>query len=83
MSESDREDRTEQPTAKRLQQARERGDVPRSRELANVAVLGCASLALLATGPHVGAAAQAWLRGALTIDPTLLDLPKEDKSMGI
>src|SRR6478672_11437076 len=73
MSESDREDRTEQPTAKRLQQARERGDVPRSRELANVAVLGCASLALLATGPHVGAAAQAWLRGALTIDPTLLD----------
>lgn len=73
MSESDREDRTEQPTAKRLQQARERGDVPRSRELANVAVLGCASLALLATGPRVGSAAQGWLRGALTIDPSLLD----------
>jgi flagellar biosynthetic protein FlhB len=73
MSESDREDRTEQPTAKRLQQARDRGDVPRSRELANVAVLGCASLALLATGPRVGSAAQGWLRGALTIDPSILD----------
>lgn len=73
MSESDREDRTEQPTAKRLQQARDRGDVPRSRELANVAVLGCASLALLATGPHVGTAAQGWLRGALTIDPSIID----------
>ncbi|MGN6513535.1 MAG: flagellar biosynthesis protein FlhB [Lysobacteraceae bacterium] len=73
MSESDREDRTELPTAKRLRQARERGDVPRSRELANVAVLGCASLALLATGPRVGASAQAWLRDALTLDPALLD----------
>ena len=47
--------------------------MPRSRELANVAVLGCASLALLATGPHVGTAAQAWLRGALTLDPALID----------
>lgn len=74
MSEAgDREDRTELPTAKRLREARERGDLPRSRELANVAVLGCASLALLATGPHVGASAQAWLRGALTIDPALID----------
>ena len=38
MSEAaDREDRTEAPSPKRLREARERGDVPRSRELANVA----------------------------------------------
>jgi flagellar biosynthetic protein FlhB len=73
MSEAaDRDERTEQPSEKRLREARERGDVPRSRELGNVAVLGSATLALLATGPHVGAVAQQWLRGALTIDPGVI-----------
>ena len=73
MSEAaDREDRTEAPSPKRLREARERGDVPRSRELANVAVLGCASLALLATGGRVGASAQGWMRDALTLDPGLV-----------
>jgi flagellar biosynthetic protein FlhB len=74
MSEAaDRDERTEQPSEKRLREARERGDVPRSRELGNVAVLGCGTLALFATGPRIGAAAQAWLRDALTLDPTMLD----------
>jgi len=74
MSEAaDRDERTEQPSEKRLREARERGDVPRSRELGNVAVLGCGTLALFATGPRIGAAAQAWLRDALTLDPAMLD----------
>ena len=68
----DQEDRTEQPSEKRLREARERGDVPRSRELGNVAVLGCAAMALVATGPHIGSASQDWLREALTIDPAML-----------
>lgn len=73
MSETaDREDRTLPPSEKRLREARERGDVPRSRELANVAVLGCAALALLATGGRVGASAQGWMRGALSVDPDLI-----------
>ena len=73
MSEAaDRDERTEQPSEKRLREARERGDVPRSRELANVAVLGCGTLALFATGPHIGAAAQDWLRDALVLDPAML-----------
>lgn len=76
----DQEDRTEQPSEKRLREARERGDVPRSRELGNVAVLGCAAMALVATGSHIGSASQAWLREALTIDPTLLDRP--DRLLG-
>ena len=70
--ESQKEDRTEQPSEKRLRDAREKGQVPRSRELANVAVLGCAVLALKATGGHVGAASRDWMRNALTIDPAML-----------
>lgn len=73
--ESQKEDRTEQPSEKRLREARERGQVPRSRELANVAVLGCAVLALKATGGHVGAVSRDWLRGALSFDRGLLDAP--------
>ena len=72
MSESQKEDRTEQPTEKRLREARERGDSPRSRELANVAVLGCAAVALMVLGPQLGATAQGWLRNALILDPAML-----------
>jgi flagellar biosynthetic protein FlhB len=68
----DQEDKTEQPSEKRLRDARERGDVPRSRELGNVAVLGCAAMALVATGSSIGTASQDWLRQALTIDPAIL-----------
>jgi len=73
MSENgDREDRTEQPTEKRLREARERGDVPRSRELGNVAVLGAASIALLSTGAHIASTARTWLHDALVIDPAMV-----------
>jgi flagellar biosynthetic protein FlhB len=75
MSESQKEDRTEQPTEKRLREARERGDVPRSRELANVAVLGCAVLALKVSSGHLGGAARDWMRGALSIDRGVLESP--------
>ncbi len=68
----DNEDRTEQPTEKRLRESREKGDTPRSKELANVAVLGSVAIALVVFGPHLGAAAQDWLRDALTIDPAIL-----------
>ncbi len=70
-----KEDRTEQPSEKRLRDAREKGQVPRSRELGNVAVLGCAVLALKATGGSVGGASRDWMREALTIDPSLLGTP--------
>lgn len=73
MSEAaDREDRTEAPSAKRLRQARERGDVPRSRELAGVAVLGTSVIALLVLGPGVARVALEWMRGALAFDPGLV-----------
>lgn len=76
MSEQDQEDKTELPSEKRLREAREKGDTPRSRELGNVAVLGSAALALLATGPHIAGAAQGWLRGALRFETGLIGHPE-------
>lgn len=75
MSEQDQEDKTELPSEKRLRDAREKGDVPRSRELGNVAVLGAATLALIVMGPTIGRACQGWLREALKFDPTLVGQP--------
>src|SRR6476469_5465805 len=72
MSETDHEDRTEAPSEKRLRDARERGDVPRSKELANVAVLGCATLALKATGPHIGSVSRDWMKNALQFEPGMI-----------
>ena len=73
MSEAaDREDRTEAPSAKRLRQARERGDVPRSRELAGVAVLGTSVITLLVLGPGVARGAMGWMRDALAFDSGLV-----------
>ncbi|QOY63327.1 flagellar biosynthesis protein FlhB [Lysobacter sp. H21R4] len=71
----DQEDRTEQPTEKRKREAREKGDVPRSRELANVSVLGVTAVALMVLAPGIGRDAQVWLGGALTVDPTILGKP--------
>ncbi|SEK49765.1 flagellar biosynthetic protein FlhB [Pseudoxanthomonas sp. GM95] len=75
MSSEDQEDRTEAPTEKRLREAREKGNVPRSRELANVAVLGCAVLALKVSAGHIGAVSRDWMQGALHYDRALLDAP--------
>lgn len=76
MSGEDQGDRTELPTPKRLREAREKGDVPRSRELGNVAVLGVASLAMLASGPMIGQRAQVWLRESLQFDAATLGRPE-------
>src|SRR3989339_312245 len=75
MAEQDQEDRTEEPTEKRLREAREKGDVPRSRELGNVAVLGVTALALMALASGLGDASQGWLRQALIVDPAALGRP--------
>jgi flagellar biosynthesis protein FlhB len=43
-------ERTEEPSQRRLQEARERGQVPRSRELTSFATMIAGSVALIATG---------------------------------
>lgn len=49
--ERDDADRTEEPSQRRLEQARERGQVASSREVGHVLVLGSALLLLIAVGP--------------------------------
>ncbi|WED21051.1 flagellar biosynthesis protein FlhB [Vibrio sp. JC009] len=50
MAESDGQERTEDATPRRLQQAREKGQVARSKELASVSVLVVGALSLMAFG---------------------------------
>lgn len=47
----DEQERTEQPSEKRLREAREKGDVPRSRDLSGALVVLAAVAALLSTAP--------------------------------
>lgn len=54
MAESDGQERTEDATSKRLQQAKDKGQVARSKELASVSVLVCGSVALMWFGEDVG-----------------------------
>jgi len=78
MSEHDEgAERTEQPTAKRLKEARERGQVPRSRELGGAAMLGMGVLLLSSIGAPMALASSTWLRNALVfshadLEPTRL-----------
>lgn len=52
MAEGSSQERTEQPTAKRLREARDKGQIPRSRELTTtmILLLGSAGLFLLGSG---------------------------------
>ncbi len=56
MAENDGQERTEDATPRRRQQAREKGQVPRSRELASVAVLVIGAVALMWFGEGLGEA---------------------------
>jgi flagellar biosynthetic protein FlhB len=70
------QERTEKATPKRREDARKRGQVPRSRELGAAAVVGAAVLVALMAGPHVAASAQAQLRGLLSFDGEVLLHPE-------
>src|SRR5690606_5751775 len=72
----DGEDKTEQPTAKRLNKAREDGNIARSRELATASVFGAGVIALMTLGPLLGRGALGWMRGALSPEPMLLQAPE-------
>jgi flagellar biosynthetic protein FlhB len=67
MAERPAGERTEQPTERRLREARERGQVARSRELETTAVLIAASLTLLAAAPMIVGSASDLLQQALVI----------------
>ena len=59
------QEKTELPTPKRLKDAREKGDSPRSPELATAAVFVGAIASLLAFGGWMAGHALGWMRGQL------------------
>jgi flagellar biosynthetic protein FlhB len=65
-------ERTEDPSQKRLQEARERGQVPRSRELTNFATMIGGSATLVAIGGSLATRLSQMMRHGLSIDPQSL-----------
>jgi flagellar biosynthesis protein FlhB len=63
------QERTEQPTARRLEKAREEGDVPRSTELSAAAVLLVAGGGLHFLGGSVGATLFDIMQSGLSVSP--------------
>ena len=61
-------ERTEEPSLRRLQEARERGQIPRSRELTNFASMIGGSAALAAVGGTVASHLAQMMRRSLMID---------------
>lgn len=75
MSEKDFQERTEQPTPKRREDARKRGQVARSRELVITTVmLAGAGFALISRG-HFATIFEDFMRRGLSPDPRLLGQP--------
>ena len=68
-------ERTEEPSQKRLQDARDRGQLPRSRELTNFATMIGGSATLLAIGGVLSARLSQMMRRGLAIDPQQLRDP--------
>jgi flagellar biosynthesis protein FlhB len=61
-------ERTEDPSQRRLQEARERGQIPRSRELTNFATMLGGSATLVAIGGSLAAHLSQVMRSGLSID---------------
>src|SRR5271154_1506063 len=68
-------ERTEEPSQRRLQEARERGQIPRSRELTNFATMIGGSATLVAIGGTMAARLSQMMRRGLSIDPQRLSNP--------
>ena len=68
-------ERTEEPSQRRLDQARERGQVPRSRELSNFATMIGGSAALIAVGVPLAGCLRDVMRNSLGFDTRTLSDP--------
>ncbi len=75
MAETDFQERTEQATPKRQEEARRRGQVARSRELNIAAVLLAGAGVIAVSRAQLGSALEDLMRRGLTPDPRLLDQP--------
>lgn len=75
MAEAQDQERTEQPTQKRLDEAREKGNVPRSRELTMTAVMLAGAGALMGFGSQLAGHAAGDMRGSLQLGRDTLLAP--------
>jgi flagellar biosynthesis protein FlhB len=75
------QERTEQPTSKRLEQAREQGQVPRSVELSAAAVMLLAGGGLHFVGGHLGSQLHDLMRSGLSLSRA--DSLDETRALGI
>jgi len=66
-------ERTEDPSQRRLQEARERGQLPRSRELGNFATMIGGSAALIATGSGLAGGMSQLVRRFMSFDSRQLE----------
>jgi flagellar biosynthetic protein FlhB len=80
MADDNDAERTEEPSQRRLQQAREHGQVPRSQELANFATMIGGSAVLVATGAHVFARLGDIMQSGLSIDVASIADPDSMKA---
>jgi flagellar biosynthetic protein FlhB len=69
----DDQEKTEPATPKRLDEARKKGDVPRSRDLSAAAVMMAAGIGIYMMGGHVGTGLSELVREGLTISPDVLN----------
>ena len=69
----DGQERTEEASAKKLADARKKGQVPRSKELATMLVTMAGALMLIVTGSYVAEQMQRVMRGSLSPDFLLSD----------
>src|SRR5262245_51602484 len=75
MAEAFDQERTEQPTQKRIDEARRRGNVPRSRELTMTAVMLAGAGALIGFGPFVSGGVASDMRHSFTFSRDALLAP--------
>ncbi|GAA0688978.1 flagellar biosynthesis protein FlhB [Marinobacterium maritimum] len=68
MAEETGQEKTEEPTAKRLKEAREKGDIPRSRELSATALLLAAAASALLFGSQVAGSMIDIMTESFTLD---------------
>lgn len=68
MAEETGQEKTEQPTEKRIKDARQKGDIPRSRELASTALLLASAAAAILFGGNVAATMISIMQESFTLD---------------
>ena len=68
MAEDSDQEKTEQPTAKRLEDARKKGQVPRSKELGTTGVLVVSAASLLIFGDDLGIALMEVMQNQFSLD---------------